>query len=107
VSPGWRRWPGFRPVSREALYLPALVAVRFKAKYDALRAVGKPAKLVTAIVQKLAAQGLLREVKRTNQAGHMVSKLQGPRVWMAAFMMPSRTVVRFPHAGRQSENAVT
>jgi transposase len=53
---------------RQALYMPALVAIRFnadmKSKYQALRAAGKPAKLaITAIMRKLAilANVLLRE----------------------------------------------
>jgi transposase len=53
---------------RQALYMPALVAIRFnadmKAKYQALIAVGKPPKVaITAIMRKLAilANALLRE----------------------------------------------
>ena len=53
---------------RQALYMPALVAIRFnadmKAKYQALIAVGKPPKVaITAIMRKLAilANVLLRE----------------------------------------------
>ena len=53
---------------RQALYMPALVAIRFnadmKAKYQALIAVGKPPKIaITAIMRKLAilANAFLRE----------------------------------------------
>jgi len=53
---------------RQALYMPALVAIRFnadmKAKYQALIAAGKPPKVaITAIMRKLAilANALLRE----------------------------------------------
>lgn len=59
---------GGRASLRQALYMPALVAVRFnadlKAKYEALRAAGKPAKLaLTAIMRKLLilANALLRD----------------------------------------------
>ena len=43
---------------RDALYMPALVAMRYnpdmKAKYEALRAAGKPAKVaIVAIMRKL------------------------------------------------------
>ena len=49
---------GGRAGVRQALYMPALVAARFnkdlKAKYDAMRNVGKPAKVaITAIMRKL------------------------------------------------------
>jgi transposase len=49
---------GGRKPLRDALYMPALVAIRFnpdlKAKYDALRAAGKPAKVaIVAIMRKL------------------------------------------------------
>jgi transposase len=49
---------GGRATLRQALYLPALVATRcnpdLKAKYDTLRAAGKPPKLaITAIIRKL------------------------------------------------------
>ena len=53
---------------RQALYMPALVAIRFnadmKAKYQALLAAGKPPKVaITAVMRKLAilANALLRE----------------------------------------------
>ena len=53
---------------RQALYMPALVAIRFnadmKAKYQAMRAAGKPPKVaITAVMRKLAilANVLLRE----------------------------------------------
>jgi transposase len=59
---------GGRAQLRQALYMPALVAVRFnaelKAKYEALRAAGKPPKLaLTAIMRKLLilANALLRD----------------------------------------------
>ena len=49
---------GGRKPLRDALYMPALVAMRFnpdlKAKYTALRAAGKPAKVaIVAIMRKL------------------------------------------------------
>lgn len=44
---------GGRKPLRDALYMPALVAMRFnpdlKAKYDALRTVGKPAKVAIVV----------------------------------------------------------
>ena len=53
---------------RQALYMPALVAIRFnadmKAKYQAMRAAGKPPKVaISAVMRKLAilANVLLRE----------------------------------------------
>jgi transposase len=53
---------------RQALYMPALVAIRFtadmKAKYQAMRSAGKPLKVaITAIMRKLAilANALLRQ----------------------------------------------
>jgi len=56
---------------RQALYMPALVAIRFnadmKAKYQAMRAAGKPPKVaITAVMRKLAilANVLLREQRR-------------------------------------------
>ena len=59
---------GGRANVRQALYMPALVAMRFnpdlKAKYDQLKAAGKPAKVaITAIMRKLVvlANALLRE----------------------------------------------
>ena len=49
---------GGRKFLRDALYMPALVAIRFnpdmKQKYDAMRQAGKPAKVaITAIMRKL------------------------------------------------------
>jgi transposase len=49
---------GGRAIVRQALYMPALVAIRFnpdlKTKYDALRKAGKPPKVaITAIMRKL------------------------------------------------------
>lgn len=62
---------GGRAHLRQAIYMPALVAVRFnpdlKAKYDALRAAGKPAKVaLTAIMRKLLilANALLRDQRQ-------------------------------------------
>ena len=59
---------GGRASLRQALYMPALVAVRFngdlKAKYDALRGAGKPSKVaLTAIMRKLVilANALVRD----------------------------------------------
>ena len=47
---------GGRKPLRDALYMPALVAMRFnpdlKAKYDALRTVGKPAKVAIVVVMR-------------------------------------------------------
>lgn len=70
------RWTGHafiaggRAIVRHALYMPALVAIRFnpdlKAKYDALRKGGKPPKVaITAIMRKLVvlANALLRKQK--------------------------------------------
>ena len=61
---------GGRAHLRQALYMPALVAVRFnaamKAKYDALRAAGKPPKVaLTAIMRKLIilANALIRDAR--------------------------------------------
>lgn len=55
---GRRFIQGGRKFLREALYMPALVAIRFnpdmKAKYHALKATGKPSKVaLTAIMRKL------------------------------------------------------
>ena len=65
---GKRSSRGGRAPWRQALYLPALVAVRFnatmKAKYQALRAAGKAPKVaLTAIMRKLLilANALLRD----------------------------------------------
>lgn len=49
---------GGRKLLRDALYMPALVAMRYnpelKAKYETLRAVGKPAKVaIVAVMRKL------------------------------------------------------
>jgi transposase len=62
---------GGRATLRQALYLPALVAIRFKpplkAKYLALRAAGKPAKVaIVAIMRKLIviANALLRDNRK-------------------------------------------
>jgi transposase len=59
---------GGRTYLRQALYMPALVAVRFNAdpqsKYDALRTAGKPPKVaLTAVMRKLVilANALLRD----------------------------------------------
>ena len=62
---------GGRATLRQALYMPALVAIRFnpplKAKYLALRAAGKPAKVaIVAIMRKLLtiANALLRDNRK-------------------------------------------
>jgi transposase len=64
---GRRHIRGGRAILRQALYMPALVATRFnadmKAKYQALVAAGKPAKVaITAVMRKLIilANALLR-----------------------------------------------
>ena len=52
------QWQGksFIGGGRDALYMPALVAMRFnpepKAKYEALRTVGKPAKVAIVVVMR-------------------------------------------------------
>lgn len=62
---------GGRKFLRDALYMPALVASRFnpdlKAKYDAMRTRGKPAKVaITAIMRKLfeLANALIRDDRK-------------------------------------------
>jgi transposase len=62
---------GGRATVRQAIYMPALVAIRFnpplKAKYLALRAAGKPAKVaIVAIMRKLVviANALLRDNRK-------------------------------------------
>ena len=62
---------GGRAILRQAIYMPALVAIRFnpplKIKYDALRAAGKPAKLaITAIMRRIitTANALLRDNRK-------------------------------------------
>ncbi|RJT29430.1 IS110 family transposase [Mesorhizobium waimense] len=62
---------GGRQTLRQALYMPALVATRFnqplKAKYENLRASGKPAKVaITAIMRKLIvlANALIRDDRK-------------------------------------------
>jgi transposase len=70
----WRgksRIQGGRPQVRQALYMPALVAIRFnaplKAVYTALRKAGKPAKVaIVAVMRKLliTANALLRDRHR-------------------------------------------
>ncbi|MFA6153718.1 IS110 family transposase [Mesorhizobium sp.] len=62
---------GGRQMLRQALYMPALVAIRFnqplKAKYESLRAGGKPAKVaITAIMRKLVvlANVLIRDDRK-------------------------------------------
>jgi transposase len=68
---------GGRASVRRALYMPALVAMRFnpdlKAKYDHLIAAGKPAKkAITAIMRKLVvlANALLRDGRKWAQSLH-------------------------------------
>lgn len=65
---GKSRIQGGRAILRQAIYMPALVAIRFnpplKAKYLALRQAGKPAKVaIVAIMRKLiiTANALLRD----------------------------------------------
>lgn len=62
---------GGRKFLRDALYMPALVAIRFnpdmKVKYDAMRARGKPAKVaITAVMRKLLelANALIRDDRK-------------------------------------------
>ena len=62
---------GGRAIVRQALYMPALVAIRFnnnlKAKYEDLRNAGKPSKVaITAIMRKLIvlANALLRDNRK-------------------------------------------
>ena len=62
---------GGRATLRQALYMPALVAIRFnpplKAKYLALRQAGKPAKVaIVAIMRKfvIIANALLRDNRK-------------------------------------------
>jgi Transposase IS116/IS110/IS902 family len=64
---GQRSIRGGRAPLRQALYLPALVAVRFnagmKARYDALRAAGKPPKVALVAIRRkllILATALLR-----------------------------------------------
>lgn len=64
---GKRHIRGGRAILRQALYMPALVATRYnadmKAKYQAMTAAGKPAKVaITTIMRKLIilANALLR-----------------------------------------------
>lgn len=68
---GKRFCQGGRAALRQALYMPALVALRFnadmKAKYEALIARGKPAKVaITAIMRKLVilANALIRDKRK-------------------------------------------
>lgn len=62
---------GGRKFLRDALYMPALVAIRFnpdmKARYDAMRTAGKPAKIaITAVMRKLLelANALIRDQRK-------------------------------------------
>lgn len=73
-SRGRRFIRGGRATLRQALYMPALVATRFnpdlRAKYQALRAAGKPPKLaLTAVMRKLLllANALLRDGRAWQQ----------------------------------------
>ena len=66
---------GGRANVRQALYMPALVAMRFnpdlKAKYDQFKAAGKPAKVaITALMRKLVvlANALLRDGRKWSQS---------------------------------------
>ena len=71
------RWAGHayitggRAIVRQALYMPAVVAIRFnpdmKAKYEALRKAGKPPKVaITVVMRKLivTANALLRDNRK-------------------------------------------
>lgn len=65
---------GGRAIVRQALYMPALVAIRFnpdlKVKYDQLTKTGKPPKVaITAIMRKLVvlANALLRDNRKWTQ----------------------------------------
>jgi transposase len=71
---GKSRIQGGRAILRQAIYMPALVAIRFnpplKEKYLALRQAGKPAKVaIVAIMRKLiiTANALLRDNRRWTQ----------------------------------------
>lgn len=71
---GRERIQGGRAFLRRAIYMPALVAVRFnpdlRAKYDQLITAGKPAKLaLTAIMRKLVvmANALLRDRRKWSE----------------------------------------
>ena len=62
---------GGRKFLRDALYMPALVAIRFnpdmKARYERLRKAGKPAKVaITAVMRKLLelANTLIRDDRK-------------------------------------------
>jgi transposase len=62
---------GGRKFLRDALYMPALVAIRFnpdmKAKYNAMKAAGKPAKVaITAVMRKILelANALIRDNRK-------------------------------------------
>lgn len=68
---------GGRANVRQALYMPAIVAMRFnpdlKEKYEKLKAAGKPSKVaITAIMRKLIilANALLRDGRNWNQSLH-------------------------------------
>jgi transposase len=68
---GKRSIRGGRPRARQALYMPALNAIRlnpeFKAKYEAMVKAGKPAKVaIVAIMRKLLilANALIRDRRK-------------------------------------------
>ena len=64
---GKRSICGGRPRARQALYMPALNAIRFKAKYQAMVKTGKPAKVaIVAIMRKLLilANALIRDQRK-------------------------------------------
>ena len=72
---------GGRAALRHALYMPALVAIRFnpplKAKYDALRAAGKIAKVaIVAVMRKLVitANALLRDNRAWTPEGAIAAR---------------------------------
>ena len=71
---GKRHIRGGRAILRQALYMPALVATRYnadmKAKYQAMTAAGKPAKVaITTIMRKLTilANAILRAKRQWAQ----------------------------------------
>ena len=81
---GISRIQGGRRVLRQAIYMPALVAIRFnpplKAKYLALRQAGKPAKVaIVAIMRKLiiTANALLRDNRRWEAAATVGAAWRG------------------------------
>jgi transposase len=86
---GQRCIRGGRAPLRQALYLPALVAVRFdaalKARYQALRAAGKPPKVaLVAIMRKLLilANALIRDGRTWTPYTYLaITDTLTPRSW--------------------------